>query len=510
MEHPPLDARQREDRQVDRHDDQLAEQQRAARLGGGQRHLGEALLACERPPGGGLGQAEAPDAVLDDDDGAVDDDAEVERAQAHQVGADARLHHAGEDHQHRQRNHQGRDQGRAQVAQEKDGHDQQRAFDQVGAHGGNRLVDQHRAVVNRQRLHAGRQGTVHHAQLVARGLGNRAAVLADQHEDRAQHHLAPVLGGRAGAQLAPELDVGHVAHPDRRAFDHVEHDVADLFQRLHLARRAHHELLAAALDVAGAGVGVVAVDRGDQGRQRQPVRRQPVHVGGHQVFLQVAADGVHLGHAGDAAQLGRDDPVLDLAQVHRRVGAAVGLARALLRFHGPVEDLAQAGGGRPHGRLQALGQARLGALQALVHELACEPDVGAVPEHHGDLGQPVLRERTGLLQAGQAAHHGLDREGDALLDLERRIARRGGVDLHLDVGDVGHGVDRQAPIAVDAQAAQAKDGEDHQHAAGDDEGNEFIEHGRPFSGRARLRPCRAPPSAGSRRWPHTRSRPPGP
>jgi hypothetical protein len=59
---------------------------------------------------------------------------------------------------------------------------------------------------------------------------------------------------------------------------------------------------------------------------------------------------------------------------------------------------------------------------ALVDQLAREVDVGAVLEDHGDLRQAVARQRARLLQARQAGHHVLEREGDALLGFQRRIA----------------------------------------------------------------------------------------
>ena len=77
-----------------------------------------------------------------------------------------------------------------------------------------------------------------------------------------------------------------------------------------------------------------------------------------------------------------------------------------------------------------------------VDALAREVDVGAVLEHDGDLRQPVARDRARVVEPRQARHRRLDRERDALLGLERRIAGRLRVDLHLHVGDVGNGVDR--------------------------------------------------------------------
>jgi hypothetical protein len=93
-------------------------------------------------------------------------------------------------------------------------------------------------------------------------------------------------------------------------------------------------------------------------------------------------------------------------------------------------------------RFEPVGQLRSRLLQPLGDLLAGEVDVGAVLEHHRHLRQPVARQRAGVVEPG-SRRCGLDREGDALLGFERRVAGRLGVDLHLDVGDVGRGVDRQ-------------------------------------------------------------------
>ena len=58
--------------------------------------------------------AKPPDAVLDHDH-AIDDQAEVDRAQAHQAGGDAGRQHDVGGEEHRQRNRQRHDQAGAQL-----------------------------------------------------------------------------------------------------------------------------------------------------------------------------------------------------------------------------------------------------------------------------------------------------------------------------------------------------------------------------------------------------------
>jgi hypothetical protein len=278
------------------------------------------------------------------------------------------------------------------------------------------------------------------------------------------------------AQLLADADLRHVGHAQRHALRVAEDHVADVLGRLHLARRADQVLFAALLDVARAHVGVVAVERGHDVGHREAVREQLGGIGRDLELLGIAADGVDLGHARHVAQLRLDDPVLDLAQVGRRVGLAVGPLRALFRLHGPEVDLAQAGGDRPHHRRDPLGHLLARRLDALVDELAREVDVGAVLEDHGHLRQPVARQRARLLQARQAGHHGLDRVGHALLGLQRRVAGRGGVDLHLHVGDVGHRVDGQLLVAEHAERGHAQHREQHQPALLDGESDHTFEH----------------------------------
>ncbi|MCY1185059.1 hypothetical protein D9M73_258070 [compost metagenome] len=106
-----------------------------------------------------LGMGETADRILDDHHRAIDDDAEVQRAEAHQVGADLVAEHAGEGKQHRQWNDHRGDQRGADVAEEQEqNHDHQdRAFDQVLLHRGNGFVDQIGPVIDRHRTDPGRQ-----------------------------------------------------------------------------------------------------------------------------------------------------------------------------------------------------------------------------------------------------------------------------------------------------------------------------------------------------------------
>ena len=49
------------------------------------------------------------------------------------------------------------------------------------------------------------------------GAGDFAAVAADAHQHGAQHHLAAILRGGAGAQFGTQRDTGQVPDADRGA-----------------------------------------------------------------------------------------------------------------------------------------------------------------------------------------------------------------------------------------------------------------------------------------------------
>jgi hypothetical protein len=73
------------------------------------------------------------DDVFHHHDRAINDEAEVNRAQAHQVAADLALHHAGHGKQQRERDGQRDDERRAPVAQhdKQHDHDENRALEQI-------------------------------------------------------------------------------------------------------------------------------------------------------------------------------------------------------------------------------------------------------------------------------------------------------------------------------------------------------------------------------------------
>ena len=123
-------------------------------------------------PGAVVGQV--ADAVLDHHDRAVDHQAEVDGAQAHQAAGDADPLHHRDGEEHRQRDGRGDDQARAEVAEEgeQDGDDQDRPLEQVPLDGLEHLVHQVGPLVDDVDLDAGGEGLAD----VSSGRASRARV----------------------------------------------------------------------------------------------------------------------------------------------------------------------------------------------------------------------------------------------------------------------------------------------------------------------------------------------
>lgn len=106
-------------------------------------------------------------------------------------------------------------------------------------------------------------------------------------------------------------DGGDVRDEDRNPFARGDDDLGELVGIGDAAVGLHGERLAALLNGAGAGAGVVASQCFSQVGEAQSRSRKALRVGPHDVLLDVAADDVDAGQARHGLQLRGDDPVLD-------------------------------------------------------------------------------------------------------------------------------------------------------------------------------------------------------
>ncbi len=333
-------------------------------------------------------------------------------------------------------------------------------------------VHERRAVVVGHDLDALGEGPLDLLDPVLDGRHHDAGVGAFELEREPGHDLAlAVLGRRAEADGGAERDLGHVAERDRRAAARGDDRLAEVVHRLHEAVGADRQLLGAGLDGGRARVPGRLGRRVEHLAEREPVAREPVGVDEHLVLLEVPADGVDLGEARHAQELASDDPVLDRAELHRRVAARRVAERV-------AEHLAQARRDRPE--LRRLGAGRelvFDAPQLLQDELAGEVGVDAVLEDDGDDGDALAGERAELDEVGERLQGQLDGDAHEPLDFERAEGRGLRQDLDLVVGDVGDGVDRELGGGVEAGGDEADGGEQDEHSLAERERDDAIEHG---------------------------------
>ena len=458
VEELALDALERQDGHIDQHDDEQAEGDRLD-------HLGRRVEEERQPRAPVLLQP--PQGVLDHHDGAVDEQAEVDGAQAHQARRDAEEPHADRAEEHRDRDGQRDEQRRAQVAEdgEQDRHDQHGALGHVRDHGLERGVDEIAAGVEQFDLHVRRQGRV-----LERGLRverHPAGVGAAEHEHGAEHRLLAAFRRAAHALGEAFPDVGHRGQGDGLAA-HVEldGDDADLVEAPEASGGPHDHLPPLRLDVAAPRVLAEPFEALDHLLDGHADFVQPLGVDLDVDLLLVAARRVDLGHVLDRApQVGRDDEVLNGPQVEQALPLGLGGQRAAgLGLDGVHDHLAQAGADGGELRRKPRRKLAARALQLLADLLARPVDVGLILEDHDHLRKAVLGQGAHVLDAGDAAHVRLDREGDGLLDLFRVQSARLRVDDHLDGRDVRHRVDRSDDDRIKPGRAAGGEEKDHREA----------------------------------------------
>ena len=280
-------------------------------------------LSLALRPGGSRARVmgEMAEDVFHHDDGAVDDDAEIDGADRQQVGGFAPHHR--DDHRKEQRHRNGGrdDQRAAQIAEEHplDQEDQRDAEQHIVQHGLHRDRDEVAAIVERHDLDAGRQRSVGvdplHRRAHALDHVHGAFELLHQHD--AGDDVGPVVAaGDAEPGRVADLDLGDVGHQHRHAALLGQHDIADVVHRGDDADAADIDRLLADRDGAAADIGIARRNRGHDLRQRQPVGHHAVEIDLGLEFLGLAAEHGDVGDARHDAQLALDHPVLQRLELH--------------------------------------------------------------------------------------------------------------------------------------------------------------------------------------------------
>ncbi len=364
-------------------------------------------------------------------DGVVDEDTDRQHQAEHgqHVDREAQRVHGGEGAQQRDRHHDRRDQGVADVLQEHQHHQehQRHGLEQRLDHFLDRDLHELGGVVRDLVLDAGREvlGELVELGLDRLGRAQRVARRRELHADGRDRLAVDPRGSRVG--LAAQLQARHVLDAHLRAvrLGH-QHDVAELLGGRHLPLHHHRRR------------------DGLVGGGRQVAQRA-----GRDQCVLVADGVVDVGRRQLVAdQLGRVDP-----DAHRALGAEQhGLADAghALDFVEHVARDVVAQGDRVHlavlrdqrGEQQEVGaglvdlhallrhrrrQARFHALEAVLHVHLRQRRIGAGLERHGDGGLAVtgLADRLDIEQAVRTVHFLLDDAGDGVVQRLGARARVG-------------------------------------------------------------------------------------
>ena len=414
--------------------------------------------------------------VLDHHHRRVDHRADRDRdaPERHDVGVDALVAHHDEGGQDAQRQRDDGDEGRTQVEQEDEAHDcdDKELLEKLVAEVLDGALDQARAIVDRHDLHAPRQAALQVLQLGLDRSDRLERVLARAHDDDAAGGLAlAVEFADAAPHLGADLHARHVteAHRDPGVGRQQRH-LAEIIQRLQIARRPHHVLGFAEFEHRAAAFLVGASDRVDHTRVRNAVGGELVGVEQHLVLAHHAADRGHLGDVRNRLQLELQEPVLQRTQLRHVECAAAVDQRVLI-------DPAHAGGIGPELRLGVSGQACLHLVQVLEHARARPVQVGAVLEQHVD--EAVAEERVAAhrLGTGHRQHRRRQRIGDLVLDDAWGLPGIGRADDDLHVGQVGQRVQRRLQHRDHAPGADHQRGQQHQEAVGDRPADQPGDHG---------------------------------
>nr|WP_293270617.1 hypothetical protein [Nannocystis sp.] len=487
-EHAALHALEAEQGHVDQHDDGDRKGDRADDA------LDRADVGLDALVGAELLADVAGEQGLEHDDRAVDEEAEVDGAERHEVAGDAGPVHAEQGDGHRGGDADDADEGAADAAEEdhEDDEDDDGALDQVGHDGGEGALDEVGAVVDRLDEDAGGEALLDLGDAVLDGVDDVAAVGAEQHHDDAGDGLVlAVVGDDAVAEGGAVADGGDVLDEDGLALGGgLDDDVADVFEAGEGADGAEGEGLGAAVEVAAGDDAAGALEGVGELADREVVGGEPGGLDDHLKLLEVATHGVDLDDAGDAAQARDDLPVEHGAQL---------LARVDRGADDELVDLAEAGGERGDLRRRDVGrEVPLGLQHALEDQLAGEPRVGAVLKDDRDRGDVGAGHRAQLDHPGHAVEGVLHREGDVAFDLQGGQTGRVGEDRDLDARDVGDGVDGERASREHAACEEHPEQREHHVTQADGEVDQRGEHGRGFIGTARTsgrrlprsRPCR--------------------
>ena len=187
-------------------------------------------------------------------------------------------------------------------------------------------------------------------------------------------------------------------------------------------------------------------------------------------LLFVPAHRIDVGDTGHGAEHRFDDEILNELQFHQLLAAR---GRLVCRVggvvHGILVNIAESRrDGREFGR-ESRGDFSQCVLQPLTDELPRAINIRAIFENERDLGEAKTRERAHFVHAVNTRQFCFERKGDQFFRFFRRERGNLRVDLHLNIGDVRHRINRQSQRRQDTAHNQPHCRQQHEHSLADGE-----------------------------------------
>src|SRR5262249_22464805 len=408
--------------------------------------------------------------ILHHDDGGIDDDAEVDRADRQQIGGFSAQHRDDDREKQCCRNSRRHDQCGAQIAQkhpldDKEQHHAEQHIVKDGPHGDRNKVA---AVVEGFDAHTGRQRAVgvHSCHRLSYTLHHVHRALELLHQYDAGHYAGRVLApGDAKPRCEADLHFGDIGDQYRLAALLGQYDTADIFERPHNTEATNIDRLLAHRDRSAANIGIVGGDRVDDLRYRNAECPHAIEGDLGLKLLGLAAEHEYVGRSRHHAQPALHHPVLQRLEFNQ-----VHIGR-------PFELVAEAladGAGRGDHWLHALRQ--VGLPQAIYCLLAYEVVVAAVFELKPNETERVDRVGTDVSEPRRTGDRGLDWDRDVTFHLRGRLACPLRDDLDDRGRGIGIGLDVECGEGHKAQAEKRRERDQYERAPQQAESNQATQH----------------------------------
>ena len=472
-EQPTLQTGQEEDRHEDQDDDQGGNEDRAQHL---LRRRGDdfgrrTAIAPRQAPL----LLQPPEDVLDRDDRVVDQQADRDRqaAKRHRVDLEAE----GRDHQdpgdQREGNGERRDQSRPDAAEEqRQDHDDQ---DRAPAKRLGDVPDRHLDEVGLTEVlalehHPRRQRRLQPGKGIVDRPGQVERVRLRLFLHRQDDRRAVAIRRRAASRLGAPFNGRNVADPQRDAALDPHHGRGHVLGAARPGEPADDVLLPALHVKARRQTAARGGHRLDHVGERKAVLGESGRANRDLELTPLAADGNHLGHAGDREERSPDHRLGHPAQFH----GADAAVRSRRRGHRDERDLSHDRRDRAEFRLLGLG-GEVDPLQTFADHLASTVDVGSPVELDPRHREPVGGDRAQPAHSRRSVDRRLDREGHEQFDLFRRHSRCFRDHGHRRRGEVREDVHRQGRDKESAGQGKEHGAGDHQQPVSEGEPKQSLE-----------------------------------